>query len=119
MSQDTLDTKRIVRLVLQDAIPTLGAQARAEALRLAANYEELAQEWIREGETIAKAQRSYDLYIVDGLQQAAHDLHWDTTWPTCPRHLRHPLWFDQDREAWVCRQDGSTVAALGGLAGLR
>jgi hypothetical protein len=119
MSQSRVDTDRVVQLLLRDAIPTLGERARTEVLRLAANYEELAREWIRNGESLAEAQRSFDRSVVDGLQETAHDLWWDTSWPTCPRHSSHPLWFDEDHEAWYCQRDGSAIAPLGGLASPR
>jgi hypothetical protein len=119
MSQGKLDTDCVIQLLLRDAIPTLGDRARSEVLRLATNYEELAQEWIRNGESLAEAQRSFDRYVVEGLQETAHDLFWDTTWPTCPRHMSHPLWFDENRRAWYCQQDGSSIAPLGELAGVR
>jgi hypothetical protein len=116
MAQSTPRSSRIVRLLLQDALPTLGERARSEVLRLVVNYEELAQEWMSTGESPVEARRSVDRSVVDGLQQTAHDLFWDTTWPACPRHPQHPLWYDEDREAWCCRQDGVAVAPLGGLA---
>ena len=118
MSQMNLDTERAVGLLLKDAVPTLGVRARAGVRRLAANYAELAEEWIRQGDSAAEAQRSFDRSVVDGLQQTAHDLFWDTTWPACPRHHRHPLWYDADSDAWCCEQDGAVLAALGSLAGL-
>jgi hypothetical protein len=119
MSLRKLDTDRVVRLLLQDALPTLGARAHAEVLRLAVDYEELAGEWMRQGERPAKAQRSFDRAVVDGLQETAHDLFRDTTWPACPFHPRHPLWYDEHRQAWCCEQERAVVAPLGGLAKLR
>ena len=118
MSLGKIDTNRVVRLLLQDAAPTLGERAHGEVLRLAANYEELAEEWLLDGESPADAQRSFDRAIIDGLQQTAHDLFWDTTWPACSLHTRHPLWYDEDWEAWCCEQDGIAVAPLGSLARL-
>jgi hypothetical protein len=115
---DSLDTERAVQLLLQDAVSTLGEQARVEVRRLAAIYADLAADWILSGDSVAEAQRSFDRSVVDGLQQTAHDLFWDTTWPTCPRHLRHPLWYDVDKDAWCCEQDSLVVAPLGGLARL-
>lgn len=115
MSSHRLDTDTVVRLLLQDVEPTLGARGRAEVHQLVRNYAELATEWIRDGRSIAEAQRSFDQYVVDGVQQTAHDLFWDTTWPACPRHRRHPLWYDQDRRAWCCEADGVVVAPLGRL----
>lgn len=119
MSHGNLDTDRVVQLLLRDAISTLGERARIEVLRLATNYEELAREWVRNGESLAEAQRSFNRSVVDGLQETAHDLWWHTTWPACPRHPSHPLWFDENREAWYCQRDGSSIAPLGELAGLR
>jgi len=114
-----VDTERIVSLLLKDAVATLGERARSEVLSLAANYEELARERMEAGDSLAEAQRSFDRSVVDGLQQTAHDLFWATTWPACPRHPHHPLWYDENRQTWHCQQDPSVVAPLGGLAGLR
>jgi hypothetical protein len=112
-----LDTDTITQLLLQDAIPTLGDRARDEVLRLSDNYQELALEWIENGDSIAEAQLSVERSIVEGLQQTAHDAFWDTTWPACPRHRRHPLWYDEKRRAWCCHQDAAVIAPLGGLTG--
>jgi hypothetical protein len=51
--------------------------------------------------------------VVDDVQQALHDEFVDTTWPACPRHARHPLWY-RDR-AWWCERDGVAIAFLGEL----
>lgn len=115
MSSSSLHTETVVRLLLQDVEPTLGARGRAEVLRLAEQYSALAEEWIHDGESTTVAQRSLERSVVDGVQQTAHDLFWDTTWPACPRHGRHPLWYDEDQRAWCCYQDGVAIAALGSL----
>jgi len=86
---NSLDTERVARLLLQDVVPTLGERARAEVRRLAAVYADLAADWIL-----------------------------NTTWPVCPRHPRHPLWYDVDKDAWCCVQDSDVVTPLGGLATL-
>jgi hypothetical protein len=119
MSQATLDTERIVRLLLADAMATLGEHARAEVLAVAASLGENAHLHIEHGDTLAEAQRFFDREVVDRFQQSVHDLYWDTTWPACPRHPKHPLWYDEERKAWCCQQDGSAIAPLGGLTGLR
>ena len=119
MSQSKLDTTRVVQLLLHDALPTLGERARAEVLQLVANYEQRAQEWIESGQSVEAAQRGFEAAIVDGLQEAAHDLYWDTTWPVCPRHAHHPLWYDESRQVWYCKQDSSVIAPLGHLADLQ
>ena len=112
----SIDTQRSTELLLQDAVPTLGARARDEVRRLVSIYADLAEDWILNGDSVAEAQRSFDRSLVDGLQQTAHDLFWDTTWPMCPRHRRHPLWYDVERDAWCCEQDRVVVAPLGRLA---
>jgi hypothetical protein len=53
-------------------------------------------EWMRNGESLEEPQRSFARSVVDGLQETAHALWWDATWPTCPRHASHPLWFDEE-----------------------
>ena len=119
MSQGQLDTDRVVRLLMADAVATLGERARAEVLAAAANAEENARLRLEQGDSLARAQWAFDYYVVNNCQQDVHDTHWDTTWPACPRHPKHPLWYDEERDAWVCRQDGATAAPLGGLAALR
>lgn len=119
MSFGNLDTDSVARLLLRDAVPSLGERARAEVRRLLRNYEELAREWRSAGASPAEVQRSFDRAVVDGLQEAAHDLPWDTTWPACPRHARHPLWYDEAQRAWCCQQDGIALAPLGALSTLQ
>lgn len=118
MSQTKLDTNRVVELLLRDALPSLGERSRDEVLRLACSYEALAREWMVNGQSLSEAQRAFDSAVVNGLQQSAHDLFWDTTWPTCPLHQRHPLWYDEIRQAWCCKQDPAVVTPLGGVADL-
>jgi hypothetical protein len=52
--------------------------------------------------------------IVQDVQQVLHDTFVDTTWPACPRHPRHPLWFRSG--AWWCEANDARIAELGGLA---
>ena len=52
--------------------------------------------------------------LVNDVQQHFHDTLIDTTWPACPRHVRHPLWYRDG--AWWCAEDGIAVARLGELA---
>ena len=119
MSRGMVDSDRIVALLLQDAIPTLGERARAEADLLVANYKDLARHWMKAGRSLAEVQRSFEGAVVEGLQQTAHDLFWDTTWPTCFVHRRHPLWYDANRQAWCCAEDRSLVVPLGELTRYR
>ena len=118
MSRSVVDTARIVQLLLHDALPTLGERARAEVLRLAASYEALAREWMDNGESLPDAQRAFESAVVNGLQEAAHDLFWDTMWPACPLHARHPLWYDESQQVWHCKEDAAVTTPLGRLADL-
>src|SRR5438128_12352814 len=120
MSQRTLDTERIARLLMADAVATLGEWARAEVRAVAANMEENnARAWLEQGDSLEDVQAAFDVGVVEQFQQDVHDEHWDTTWPACPRHPNHPLGFDAAREASCCPRDGVALAPLGGLAGLR
>lgn len=52
--------------------------------------------------------------LVGDVQQEFHDLYVDTTWPACPRHHRHPLWYHADGW-WWCEADGAALYRLGEL----
>ena len=130
MSQGTLDTERIVRLLLADAVATLGAWTGAEVLAVAAGVAqnaldqmqpvEASADWdASEGRSLEEAQAFFDQVVVDRFQQDVHDEHWDTAWPACPRHPNHPLWYDASREAWCCQREGAVLAPLSGLATFR
>lgn len=51
--------------------------------------------------------------VVESVQQAVHDLFIDTTWPACPRHPQHPLWYHAG--AWWCSTDRVAIAPIGEL----
>jgi hypothetical protein len=51
--------------------------------------------------------------LIEGVQQELHETFVDTTWPHCPAHPHHPLWFDDG--AWRCSENGAAVAGLGDL----
>jgi hypothetical protein len=55
--------------------------------------------------------------VVDDVQQCVHDTFVDTSWPRCPDHPKHPLWFFE--RWWTCEQSGKRVALLGGLPNRR
>lgn len=52
--------------------------------------------------------------LVDDVQQEFLDTFVDTTWPTCPRHGRHPLWYHEDGW-WWCDADRIALYRLGEL----
>src|SRR5919206_4643576 len=58
---------------------------------------------------------SYADKVVEDVQQRLMDEFIDTTWPACPRHGKHPLWYRDG--SWWCEKDGVAVAPPGGLAG--
>jgi hypothetical protein len=51
--------------------------------------------------------------LVEDLQQHFHDAFVDPTWPACPRHRNHPLWYKDG--SWWCEQDDVAISALGEL----
>lgn len=54
--------------------------------------------------------------LIGDVQQEFHDTFVDTTWPHCPAHPNHPLWFDDG--VWRCNASGAAFAALGDLGAM-
>lgn len=52
--------------------------------------------------------------VVDDVQQYFHDTFVDTTWPSCPHHPNHPLWFSDGH--WRCERVERPAAKLGALS---
>src|SRR5215212_7048969 len=104
-SRETLldpERERVTRLLASDVEATLGSAHRAavaEELPRALEFTESADQF---------AER-----LVDGVQQLFHDTFVDTTWPACPRHPNHPLWFHDG--AWWCEADEAAIFVLGEL----
>jgi hypothetical protein len=96
------DAERIVRLLVQDLKATIGTGHEG----LAAENASRLRQFIDEPD-------QYVARVVDDTQQDVHDFFIDTTWPRCPRHQRHPLWFREN--AWWCEEDRVRVANLGEL----
>lgn len=96
----TPDLSRVLTLLERDVAATLGL-----------SYEKLIED-------IAADVRELDLAdpgekVVNDVQQYFQDNNVDATWPACPRHARHPLWYRGG--AWWCVEDGVAVARLGEL----
>lgn len=55
--------------------------------------------------------------MAEDAQQWLHDTFLDTTWPPCPDHGRHPLWWRTPSlfHVWTCEESGRPVCALGEL----
>ena len=94
------DLEHVLPLLQRDVETTLGPEHRQLIADTAADVRELDVEG--EGDT-----------LVEDVQQYFHDTQVDTTWPACPRHNGHPLWYRDG--AWWCAQDGVAIARLGEL----
>mgnify|MGYP002785487782 CR=1 FL=1 len=97
------DEARIVTAVCHDVVATVGAEHEHVVVEEAARVRLFAS-------TLAEFERQ----VVDDVQQRLHDERVDTTWPSCPRHANHPLWYADGW--WRCRADGQ-IARLGCLSG--
>ena len=94
------ELSRLIALLERDASATLGK-----------SYDKLIED-------IAADVRELDVAdpgekVVNDVQQYFQDTHVDATWPACPRHARHPLWYRAG--SWWCVEDGVVVAKLGEL----
>jgi hypothetical protein len=105
MAISDTDEQTVVRLLLQDVQATIGIGYLPLVQESAAHVREYASpdqlDW-------------YVGEVVDEVQQVIHDCFIDTTWPACPRHPNHPLWFDGSH--WRCEKDAVQIAKLGELA---
>ena len=54
--------------------------------------------------------------VIEDVQQYIHDTHIHTSWPPCPRHPKHPLWYHDG--GWWCERDRVRIAHLGMLSSL-
>ena len=91
---------QVIQLLERDVMQTVGESYRSLVRDAAANVRDLD---VADG--AAK--------VVEDVQQYLHDTSVDTTWPPCPRHLRHPLCYRDG--AWWCERDGAALAPLGEL----
>lgn len=97
-----MQTQPTVALLKQDVEATLGASHTAVVDRQAANRL-----------TFLDAPDAFGALLIDAVQQEFHETFVDTTWPHCPAHPNHPLWFQDG--AWRCSDNGQAIAALGDL----
>jgi|SRR6266850_1300121 len=96
------DEERMVRLVSQDLLTTVGP-----------GFEDMAIEAAARIRLFAKTLPDYEQRVIDDVQQRLHDEFVNTTWPTCPLHQNHPLWYSKGW--WRCPKEGA-IARLGELA---
>lgn len=98
-----LDEVHVVSLLARDIEATTGP-----------GYFNLVQAVARHQRQFGMDRESYTAQVVEDVQQYFHDLSIDTTWPACPLHPNHPMWFENGW--WVA--DGQPLVALGGLGNL-
>ncbi len=94
---------RVVELLEQDVVRTLG-EAHRPVVRSAA------------GVVMRLDIADPGAKLAEDVQQSVHDTFVDTTWPSCPRHHTHPLWYVDG--AWWCMRERVLVARLGELPGI-
>jgi hypothetical protein len=97
----TSDFDDVVSLLARDVRTTLGDPHRQLIEGIVADVQEL--------NVADKAEK-----VVNDVQQHFHDSFVDPTWPACPRHPHHPLWYRHG--SWWCVQDGVAIAPLGSLS---
>lgn len=102
MTVTDADEARVVRLLRQDVIATLGP-----------GYERSIQRAATDARALRDEPDDYVAKVVEDVQQEFHDLFIDTTWPACPYHANHPLWLHDGQ--WVCELAQRPVAPLGDL----
>jgi hypothetical protein len=94
---------RIVRLLQRDFVETVGPGYEAVVAEAAARLRMFSDD-----------PADFEQRVVDDVQQRLHDSFLDTSWPACPEHPNHPLWYLEGW--WRCTKSGRRVAALGELS---
>ncbi len=102
MAVSAEDVARVTALLLNDIAGTIGP-----------GHDAIVRERA-EGQSVhARDLDDFVQRLVDEVQQYLHDTFAATSWPACPRHPNHPLWF---RDGWWrCERDGAAIARLGDL----
>jgi hypothetical protein len=95
------DEERLVILVTRDVLATVGP-----------GFEHIVVEEGARIRLFAEAVLEYEQRLIDDVQQRLHDEFVSTTWPTCPLHSNHPLWYSDGW--WRCPHAGA-IAPLGEL----
>lgn len=104
MADQRLTSDQVLQLLQRDLLRTTGDAHAALVNDVVSDVRELETE----GALDHEAEK-----IVSDVQQHLHDTRDHATWPACPRHKRHPLWYRAG--AWWCVEDGVAVAPLGEL----
>jgi len=97
------DEARVVSLLCADVEATIGPGHDEPIIEAAARrrlYADVPVQYVSD--------------VVDNVQQYFHDAFVDTTWPSCPFHPNHPLWFSDGW--WRCERVEEPIARLGALS---
>lgn len=94
------DENHLIDLIARDLVGTVGGSVESMAIESAAHLRLLCD-----------TEAEYLQRVVDDVQQRLHDEFIDTSWPECPLHGGHPLWFSDGW--WRC--GATAVARLGEL----
>ena len=101
MTIPQVQVDRVLQLLRRDLTETIGSGQESDL-----------QESVARIRLFADAD-DFEQRVVDDLQQWLHDAFIDTSWPACPEHPNHPLWYSDGW--WTCERSGHRVAPLGGL----
>jgi hypothetical protein len=96
------DEERIVRLLCRDLANTIGP-----------GHDALVEEAAARIRLFTDDPADFEQRVVDDVQQAMHDDFIDTSWPRCPVHPQHPLWYSAP--SWVCDRTETAFAELRAL----
>lgn len=97
-----IEADRVRRLLLRDVVGTVGL-----------GHESAVDEPIARIRLFAADPTDFEQRVVDDVQQFLHDTYVDTSWPACPEHPHHPLWYSEGW--WRCEESGKSAAPLGEL----
>jgi len=111
------DLDQVVERLRRDVAATVGPAHEATVLAEAARVREFVAEQAQDDPDEPRDPADPGQRVVDNVQEDFHDLWVDTTWPACPRHPNHPLWYHDG--AWYCPSSPEPVVALGDLAASR
>lgn len=93
----------------QDAIQRLEADIEAT---LGTEYVRAVRVYTRDADEFSGT-HGFAQRLVDSVQQHFMDTFVHTTWPPCPQHHKHPLWFEDG--FWWCHLHPVTKIPLGQL----
>ena len=98
------DADRVIRLLQHDLAETVGP-----------GHDGVVAEAVARIRLFSDDPADFQQRVVDDVQQHLHDTHVDTSWPACPEHANHPLWYSDGW--WQCERSGRRAAPFGELPG--